>query len=130
MLAIFMLLSFTSCSGSSSVYSATMLVRSNTNDSCFATWNTLKGTLVLNTAKKSGLQEGAIHYTASLDEGELTVYYCVRRLGDKQKLELFSLKGGESVDDRGGYVEINNDIQIIIETKGKTKGGSIRIDFE
>ena len=111
-------------------YSATMLVRHNTNDSCSATWDTLSGTLVLNTAKKSGSEEGEIHYTASLEEGELTVYYYVRLSGEKQKTMLFSLKGGESVDDRGGYIKRNNNVQIIIETNGKTRGGSIKIDFE
>ena len=60
----------------------------------------------------------------------MTVYYYVRLSGEKQKTILFSLKGEESVDDRGGYIERNNNVQIIIETNGKTKGGSIKIDFE
>ncbi|MGM9632355.1 MAG: hypothetical protein ACI3XL_04610 [Eubacteriales bacterium] len=126
LLVLIMLLSLTSCEG----YSATMLVKVNTNDYCSANWGTLEGTLVLNTTKKSGTAESAIHYTASLEEGELTVYYYVRLPGDKQKIELFTIKGGESIEDRGGYVEMNNNIQVIIETNGKTKGGSIKIDFE
>lgn len=130
LLVVGMLFSFTSCAGFSSKYSATMLVRSSKDGSCSATWGTLDGTLVLNTAKKSGSQEGDIHFAASLEEGELTVYYYIRSVGDKRRIELFKLKGGESTDDRGGYVEINNDIQIIIETNGKTKGGDIEIDLE
>lgn len=130
LLVIAMLVAFTSCAGFSSKYSATMLVRSNQNDSCFASWSTLDGTLVLNTTKKAGSQEGDIHFTASLEEGELTVYYYVRSDRDKQRNFLFQLKGGETIDSRGGYIEANRDIQIIIETNGKTTGGSIQIDFE
>lgn len=124
-----MLFSFASCSGFVSSYRATMLIKDEKSDYCSATWGTLDGTLVLNSSKKSGAHEGDIHYTASLEEGELTVYYSIREMGDGQKIELFKLKGGERVDDRGGYIEMNNNIQIIIETNGETKGGSINVDL-
>ncbi|MGM9642501.1 MAG: hypothetical protein ACI3XI_04750 [Eubacteriales bacterium] len=130
LLSLLMLFSLAACSGSTiSHYSATMLVQNNINDSYSASWGTLSGTFVINMKKSSGAQEGEIHYTASLEEGELTVYYRMRG-SDGERAELFSLKGGDNVDDRGGYVEMNDKIEIIIETNGKTKGGSIKIDFE
>ena len=72
-----MLFSFASCSGFVSSYRATMLIKDEKSDYCSATWETLDGTLVLNSSKKSGAHEGDIHYTASLEEGELTVYYSI-----------------------------------------------------
>ncbi len=123
-----LILGLVSCSSYTSSFAATMLIRSEGGNSCYAKWNTMNGRLVLDATKKTD-GEGEIHFTASLDEGEMTVYYLVRGVGDEQKLELFTLKGGEQIDSRGGYVEKGNRVQIIIETNGKTKGGSVNIDF-
>ncbi len=122
------LITFTACSPYVSKYSATMLERSNTGEGCRASWSTLQGTLVLNT-EKPGSGEGAIRYTASIEEGEMTVYYNIPIFGDT-KTELFKISGGESVDSRGGYIEGGNKLYIIIETAGKTKDGNLKISFD
>ncbi len=129
LLCFTLLLSLAACNGYSSSYSATMLVRSSGGESCRASWSTLKGTLVLNLSKKSGTPDSDIHFTASLDEGEMTVYYFVKNGSSEQKLELFTLRGGEKIDSRAGYVEPGDRVQIIIETNGMTEGGSVTVDF-
>ncbi len=128
-IAIALLLCLVSCSGFSSSYKAVMLVKSERDNACSATWSSLDGTLVLNTVKKSS-GEGSIHFTASLEEGKMTVYYYIKGDSKELKQKLFELSGGETIDDRRGYVENGNKVQIIIETDGKIKGGEIAVDFE
>ncbi len=121
-----LLLSMFACSPYTSSYSATMLVRSSKRDHCEVHFGTLKGTLVLNTKVTDEDADGLIHYEAELAEGELSVWYDV----DGTKEHLFTIKGGESLDDRGGSVSIGDKVIIIIETSGKAKDGEIEIDFD
>ncbi len=123
--AMVLMLSLISCSAYKSSYSATMLVRSEGHDSCEAHFSSLKGTLVLQ-AKVPADTDGSIHYDAELDEGEMSVYYDA---GNGKEL-LFTIKGGEEFDNRGGYVEKGNKVIIIIETNGTAKDGAIEIDFD
>ena len=119
------LLSLASCYVSR--YSAFMLVRSNVGGKAEIHFSTLDGRLA-ETFRKREEGEGALSYTASLEEGELSVSYDA---GDGKLLPLFSLKGGESVSAEGGYVEARKGarISIVIETKGKCKEGKIEIGF-
>ncbi len=113
----------TACSEYVSSYSATMMVRSSGKDSCSVKFGTLNGRLVLNT-KKTSDGEGRLHYTASLDEGKLKVYY--DSAGEKE--ELFEIGAGESIDSRGGCVESGKKVYVIIEAND-AKGGEIKIDL-
>lgn len=125
LLSACVLLSLTSCYVSR--YSALMLVRSNAGGKVEIRFSTLDGRLA-ETFRKKEDGEGALSYTASLEEGELSVSYDT---GDGKLLPLFSLKGGESVCAEGGYVEARKGarISIVIETKGKCKEGKIEIGF-
>ncbi len=125
-LALVILLSFCACSSYQSSYSAAMLVRSEGGDHCEARFGSLKGTLVLKTRVRDRDADGMIHYEAELGEGELSVYYDVN--GTKELL--FSLKGGERLDSRGGKVAVGDKVTIIIETVETVKNGEIEIDFD
>ncbi len=120
-----LLLALVSCSGYKSSYRATMLVRSEGGNHCETGFSSLKGTLVLN-AKVPADTDGSIHFDAELEEGELSVYYDA---GNGKEL-LFTIKGGEELDSRGGYVEKGDKVTIIIETNGTAKDGEIEIDFD
>ncbi len=125
-LVLIMLLTFCVCSAYQSSYRATMLVKSEGGDHCEAKFGSLKGTLVLNATVKETDADGMIHYEAELAEGELSVYYDVN--GTKELL--FSLKGGERLDSRGGKVAVGDQITIIIETVETVKNGEIEIEFD
>ena len=99
-------------------------MRNNTNRHCSAEFYQLDGTCVFKLKKTDG-GEGDLHYIASLEEGEINVYYDI--YGTKELL--FNLKAGETVDSRGGYIERGKTVYIIIETV-ETSKGSVRVDFE
>ena len=94
------------------------------NNYCRAEFNRFDGTYVFKLKKTNG-GEGDIKYTSSLGDGELNVYYDIH--GTKELL--FSITGGESVNDRGGYIESEKTVYIIIEAVS-TSDGSVYIELE
>ena len=100
-----------------SSYGALGLVRTNGKDQCSAKFHKLKGTCVLK-IKSTEDGEGELHYTASLESGEINVYYDAN--GTKELL--FHLSAGESVDENGGYFDGKGTIYVIIETVESAKG--------
>ncbi len=126
LLIITMLLMFVACSPYISSYSALGLMRSSYGNKCEARFHSLGGRLVFNLrASGDGGDEGDIRYTASLDEGSITVYYDI--WGEKELL--FTLSGGESIESHGGYIEEGKQVYIIIEAEG-AKGGSVKIELD
>ena len=109
-------------------YSATMLVRSNVGGTLSVRFGTLNGSLS-ESFRKDADGEGALSYTASLGEGSLSVSYEDK---DGRMCPLFSLKGGESISDIGGYADGKKGtrIRILIETDGKCKDGRLEIRFQ
>lgn len=114
-LTLLLLCTLVACEVSS--YSALGLVRVTRENYCSASFARLDGKLVLN-PNHSGEGESDIHYTASLEEGEINVYYKVA--ADVKEL-LFNIKAGDSIDARGGYIESGRQT-IIIETVAPAKG--------
>ena len=106
-------------------YKAIGLVRVESGDHANISFYSLDGTYVMKLKMKGQGQEGDIHCKASLDEGEINVYY--DWLGVKELL--FNLKAGESIDERRGYVESGKTVYVIIETVTPVKEGKISIDF-
>ncbi len=125
-LTIVMVFAIVSCSDNVNCYSATMLIKSSSNNKCSAEWGTLKGSLGLNT-KLTDKSESSIHYTATLEEGEISVYY-ETKLTEKELL--FTVKGGETAEGYAGYAENGQHIDIVIEAKEQSKGGKVTIDFD
>ena len=77
----------------------------------------------------TGDQDGAFVCTASLDEGEIRVYY-LTALSDAEQ-PLFTLKGGESIyGERLGYLTNGEDPHLVVETVGgSAKGARITVDI-
>ncbi len=124
-LCLTLLLSVTACSGYVSSYKALMFVRQERGDHATISFSKLEGTYVMKLKMRGEGQEGDIHCKASLEEGEINVYY--DSLGVKELL--FNLKAGESIDERRGYIESGKTVYIIIETVTPAKEGKISIDF-
>lgn len=120
-----LLLSVTACSGYVSSYKALMFVRTERGDHGSISFSSLEGTYVMKLKMKGEGQEGDIHCVASLEEGEINVYYDI--FGVKELL--FNLKAGESIDERRGYIESGKTVSIIVETVTPAKKGKISIDF-
>lgn len=123
-LCIALLFSTTACDYVSS-YKALMFVREERGDHGSISFSSLSGTYVMKLRMSGKGQEGSIHCVASLDEGEINVYY--DSLGVKEFL--FNLKAGESIDERRGYFESGRTVYIIIETVNTAKQGKIQIDL-
>ncbi len=126
-LAVIMLFALCACSSYHTSYSATMLLRSEERNHCEVDFGSLAGTLVMDAKVKADPEvDGTIHYEAELREGELSVYYDIN--GAKELL--FTIKGGEKVDSRGGKVSVGDKVTFIIETVGTAKNGEIELDFD
>ena len=107
-----------------SSYKALGLVRSEMGDRGSVKFGRLDGTVVLKLKMSGTGLENSIGCKATIDEGEINVYYDI--FGVKEFL--FNLKAGESIDERRGYIESGNRVYIIIETVTPAKG-SVEIDL-
>ena len=99
-------------------------MRSNTAEHSFVEFGQLEGTLVFKMKKKTA-GEGAIVYTASLEEGKITVTYDIFNV----ESNLFTLNGGETLNANGGYVEKGQRVYIILKTEGNCKNGKFDFTF-
>jgi hypothetical protein len=117
-LSILLLVSLSSCDGYVSSYKALGLIKSQTSHSCSAQFYSLDGQLVFKVKKSGKGEEGSIHISAEVEEGEIYVYYDIYGV----KEELAHLTAGESVDENRGYVESGKKVYIIIETVGSARG--------
>lgn len=124
-LSLALLLSFTACSGYVSSYKALMFVREEHGDHAKISFSSFEGTYVIKLKMNGEGQEGSIHCVASLEEGEINVYYDT--FGTKELL--FNLKAGESIDEHLGYVESGKTVSVIVETVSPAKEGKISIDL-
>lgn len=118
-LIIFSLLASLSGCGSKYVssYRATMLVRSQTTDSCRTSFGSLDGTLVFK-LKYTKSSEGQIIFNASVEEGRVDVYFDAE--GFKSKF--FTAEGGYPTEGYGGYLERGYTVYIILEAKDAKNG--------
>ena len=122
LLSLLALFSFASC-GYASAYRAIGLITMHNRSTYSVSFYNLKGTMCETlrlTTEESG---GELYYSATLEEGEVNVYYDV----DGEKELLFTVKGGETVDGHGGHIESGRRIYIMIETVGSAKNGTIRV---
>ena len=125
LLCLAVLFSSTSCNFRYiSSYKALGLVRSEMGERGIAKFGRLDGTLVLKLKMSGKGLENSIGCKASIEEGEINVYYDA--FGVKELL--FNLKAGESIDERRGYIESGKTVYIIIETVTPAKG-NVEIDL-
>lgn len=113
-----LVLTLTSCDTYTSSFNAIGLVRMNTSHSCETSFYSLEGQLVFKLKKSDVGAEGEISYSIQVEEGEVRLYYDIYGV----KEELATVKAGESVDDKGGYVEGGKTVYIIIEAAEKSRG--------
>ena len=113
-----------SCTTYVSSYKAFMLVRSNTSEHSYVSFDELEGTLVFKMKKKTP-GEGDIVFNASLGEGKVTVTYDIFNV----ESNLFVINGGETKSDHFGYVESSHRVYIILKTEGKCLNGKFDFTF-
>ncbi len=121
-MAAMLLLSLAGCGKYRTHYFAVGFVHSNEARSAFMTFYSFEGRMVFK-LKSSG--EGDLKYTAKLESGSAKVYYDSRGT----KAELCSVKGGDALDSRGGYVE-KGTVYIIVTTDGTCTNGDFHFSLE
>ena len=120
-----LLFALCSCGKYVSSYKAIGLVRSNNSHSCYASFLTLEGELVFKIRKSDKGAEGDISYSIEAEKGEIRLYYDI--YGTRELLS--HVTAGESVDERGGYVEGGKTVYIIIEASDNARGKvSVELD--
>ena len=118
LLAAVMLCSLYGCNGIYiSSYRAIGLVKTNTKSECRAEFSRLDGTCVFR-LKNREEGERELRYAASLESGEVNVYYVVA--GEKELL--VHLSAGETVEGYSGSFEETGKIHVIVETVSPAKG--------
>lgn len=123
LLLFFAMLSFSfGCDAYSSSYITTMCVRSCFGKSAFISFGTFEGTTYF---KFSPEAKGWAICSASLEEGEISVYYD----NDGEKRDSFKINGGKSFDTLVGMYYPGT-YYIIIEAKGKCKKGEFKFMLE
>ncbi|MBQ7688737.1 MAG: hypothetical protein IJT27_05930 [Clostridia bacterium] len=108
--------------GYRSHYRTVACVRTNTAQSAALSFYELEGVMVFKMKQKTQ-SEGEIRYSAQLETGTATVYYDYMGV----KTELFTVCGGETLDDHGGYIE-KGTVYIIVETDGVCENGAFRFE--
>ncbi len=99
-------------------YKTVACIQTNNKNEYSIRFGTFEGTK--STRIKNELDgDGTIQYTASLEEGSMSVYYVVN---GKEEL-LFTIEGNESVSDKSGYITGNSDVKIIMKTSEPCKDG-------
>ena len=125
LLMLSLLIPLCSCGKYVSSYRALGLVRSNTTHSCSASFLSLTGELVFKLKKSQAGSESDISYSVTVEEGEISLYYDIYGI----KSELAHVKAGESVTERGGYIEGGYTVYIIIEA-AKNSRGKVSVELD
>ncbi len=113
-------MALTGCSGYNEHYSATILISSEGNNQAYQRFDKFNGTRVLD-LNNSDKDKDTLYYTATLEEGSVTVYVDY----DGEKRELFTIEGGEEVEDSISGIDFHH-VYVIIESDGTCEEG----DFE
>ncbi len=106
-------------------YSAMLMVRENTSNQASVSFESFSGTYVIK-LQNNRADEVFITYDATLREGNIKVYYDY----NDEKLNLFEIATDGSVDSKTETFTGNKIIYIIIESDGKSNGGSFSFVLE
>ncbi len=102
-----------------------LMVRTNTSDKASVSFDGFSGTFVMH-LKSNGADEVFISYEATLGEGNIKVYYDF----NDEKLNLFDIETGGSVDRKTEPFTSDKTIYIIIESDGQCREGSFSFVLE
>lgn len=100
-------------------YSATLMVRTNTSNEANVSFSTFNGVYVMQ-LKSAGDEKAYITYNATLEEGNIKVYYDY----DDEKLNLFEIGTDGSLTGQTESFTSNKTVYIIIESDGQCSSGS------
>ncbi len=106
---------FFGCVPYKSDYRAVKMLTSGNDTERSLSFERLDGSYVF---KLKAEQDGLLFYTAALESGEINVYYD----NTGTKLFLCNLKSGETINDKGGYVDGGKITYVILETISPAKG--------
>lgn len=108
-----------------SQYSAMAIVMTDTSNKASVSFGTFNGTYVMKLKNTSG-EKAIITYHATLEEGNIKVYYDFHN----EKLNLFGIATGGSVEATTGAFTGNHTIYIMIESDGECSEGSFSFALE
>ena len=108
-----------------SKYTASTMTSINTSNKASVSFGSFSGTYVIKLQNK-GSDEVSISYEATLEEGNIKVYYDFK----DEKLDLFEIAADGVVEGKTETFKGNKTIYIIIESKGKCKDGSFSFALE
>ena len=114
---LLLIVSLSSCDKYKSSLDTIGLVRIQTSHGFETSFESLEDGQLVFKKQKTVKEEGAIHYSIEVYEGELKLYYDIYGI----KEELAHIKAGESIDEFGGYVEGGRTVYIIIEVVENTR---------
>ena len=106
-------------------YSATLMVKKNTTSEASVSFSNFSGIYVIQ-LKNTGDEKIFITYSATLEEGNIKVYYDF----NDEKLNLFEIGTDGSIEGKTEKFTSNKTIYIIIESDGKCKAGSFSFALE
>lgn len=106
-------------------YSATFMVRKNTTSEASVSFGTFSGIYVMQ-LKNTGDEKTFITYNATLEEGNIKVYYDF----NDEKLNLFEIGTDGSIEGKTETFTSNKTIYIIVVSDGKCKAGSFSFALE
>ena len=106
-------------------YSAMMMVRTNTLHKASVSFDNFSGIYVMK-FKNVGDERSFITYNATLEEGNIRVYYDF----NDEKLNLFEIGTDGSIEGKTETFTSNKTIYIIIESDGKCNVGSFSFALE
>lgn len=106
-------------------YSATLMVRTNTSNKASVSFDAFSGIYVIK-LKNKGDDKAFITYNATLEEGNVKVYYDF----NDEKLNLFEIGADGSIEGKTEAFTSNKTIYIIIESDGKCNVGRFSFVLE
>ena len=111
------------CSCYVSSYKATILITDVQSERAYIHFDSFEGQYVFK-LKKLSKGEGNVHFTGSLGEGKIKVSY----VSFGKEYSLYTLNGGEKIDDKGIYIEYGTRVPIIIKSDGKALNGTFTFE--
>ena len=106
-------------------YSATLMVKKNTTTEASVSFRNFSGIYVIQ-LKNTGDEKIFITYSATLEEGNIKVYYDF----NDEKLNLFEIGTDNSIEGKTETFTSNKTVYIIIESDGKCNEGSFSFVLE
>ena len=108
-----------------SKYSSSTMVTTNTSNEASVSFGTFSGTYVMK-FKNSGDEKAVITYNATLEKGNIKVYYDY----NDEKLDLFEIGNDGSIKGKTEAFTSGKTVYVIIESDGKCNEGSFSFTLE